>query len=111
MGTSIRIASLVALAVLHLMAGIAPAEADPPPRRTVPSRPRAEATRPAPQPGPSAQRPPVKSYDFAADAIDGTRIQPDGTTLFGLRRPRFSSLIDVRGDFLREVVRSADRLP
>ena len=49
-------------------------------------------------------------FDFTGDNIDGDRIRPDGTTIFGLRSARHGSLIRLRGDFLREIVKSGERL-
>ena len=49
-------------------------------------------------------------FDFTGDNIDGDRIRPDGTTIFGLRTARHGSLIKLRGDFLREIVKSGERL-
>lgn len=52
----------------------------------------------------------VKYYDFTGDNIDGERIRPDGTTIFGLTAARHGSLIKLRGDFVREIMKSAERL-
>ena len=49
-------------------------------------------------------------FDFTGDNIDGDRIRPDGTTIFGLRAARHGSLIRLRGDFLREIVKTGERL-
>ncbi len=98
----------LAFSLAGIVAGAAPAAAEPPARRAAPPRPRAAVT-PARRAAP--RKPPVKTYDFTADAIDGDRIQPDGSTIFGLRGARFPSLIDLRGDFLHEITRSADRVP
>ena len=53
---------------------------------------------------------PVKNYDFLGDEIDGDRIMPDGTTVFGLPDARRPSLIRLRGDFVKEITRSAEQL-
>ena len=58
---------------------------------------------------PSGKKKPV-FFDFTGDNIDGDRIRPDGTTIFGLRSARHGSLIRLRGDFLREIVKSGERL-
>jgi hypothetical protein len=85
------------IAVLLLLALATPALAEPKPR------PREKPTRSAP---PKRTR----TYDFEADVIDSRRVKPDGTTLFGLTAARHRNLIRLRGDFVREIVRSADRL-
>ena len=59
---------------------------------------------------PPAGQVPVKSFNFDGDAIDGERNRPDGTTVFGLQGVRHPSLIRVRGDFLREIARAAERI-
>lgn len=56
------------------------------------------------------QAKPVKDFDFTGDNIDGRRQLPDGTTLFGLPSARHGSLIQLRGDFLPEITRAAERL-
>lgn len=58
---------------------------------------------------PAARKKPV-FFDFTGDEIDGDRIRPDGTTIFGLRAARHGSLIELRGDFLREIVKTGERL-
>ena len=58
---------------------------------------------------PAAKKKPV-FFDFTGDNIDGDRIRPDGTTIFGLRAARHGSLIRLRGDFLREIVKTGERL-
>jgi hypothetical protein len=53
----------------------------------------------------------MRTFDFEGDAIDGSRIAPDGFTLFGLPRAQaHGSLIRLRGDFLPEITRSAEDL-
>ena len=61
------------------------------------------------QPQPGGKKKAV-FFDFTGDNIDGDRIRPDGTTIFGLRATRHGSLIKLRGDFLREIVKSGERL-
>lgn len=55
-------------------------------------------------------RPKTKNYDFLADDIDGSRIRPDNTTIFGRPDARHSSLIRFRTDFIAEILKSADVL-
>ncbi|MBT8493274.1 MAG: hypothetical protein KJO07_09485 [Deltaproteobacteria bacterium] len=52
----------------------------------------------------------AKSFDFEADEIDGSRINPDGTTIFGMRDRKKPSLIRYRAHFLPEILRSAEDL-
>jgi len=69
--------------------------------------------RPARRAAPARQDAPPKKtkyFDFTGDNIDGTRVLPDGTTIFGLKQARHGSLIKLRGDFVREIVKSAERL-
>lgn len=86
----------IALALLLMLSGTASAQSSP--RTPSPKKPAAEKPKP------------VRNYDFLADKIDGDRIQPDGTTLFGLPDARRPSLIRLRGDFVREITRSAEQL-
>ena len=68
--------------------------------------------RPAAKRAPAAKKEakPVKSYDFLGDDIDGQRIQPDGSTMFGLRNAPQGSLIRLRGHFIPEILKSAEKL-
>ena len=59
---------------------------------------------------PTAKKKKPVFFDFTGDNIDGDRIRPDGTTIFGLRTARHGSLIRLRGDFLREIVKTGERL-
>ena len=61
------------------------------------------------QGAPAAQKP-VKNYDFLGDEIDGDKVMPDGTTVFGLPDSKRPSLIRLRGDFVKEITRSAEML-
>ena len=58
----------------------------------------------------TASAKPIRTYEFVPDQVDGDRIRPDGTTIFGLRQVRHGSLIRLRGDFLREIVQSAEHV-
>jgi len=93
---------ILALAVA-LAAAPAPAAADPAPRATAPKR--------TGVPHAPRRKVPIRTYSFTGDALDGSRVRPDGSTLFGLRGARHSSLIELRGDFLREMARTAERVP
>jgi hypothetical protein len=93
-----------------------PAAADPAPPAAAKSagvRPRPRAPRLAPSGGrvAPARGAPVRTYEFTADVLDGSRVRPDGSTLFGLRGAQHSNLIELRGDFLPEITRSAEDLP
>ena len=92
---------ITALAIVAALA--LPAAAQP--KAKTPTRKGKAAT--APQP--AAKKKPV-FFDFTGDNIDGDRIRPDGTTIFGLRAARHGSLIRLRGDFLREIVKTGERL-
>jgi hypothetical protein len=62
----------------------------------------------APASAPAAQR--VKNYDFDADLIDGELVKPEGEFLAGRKYAQHGSLIKVRADFIREIVKSAEDL-
>jgi hypothetical protein len=63
------------------------------------------------QPKPGAQPPPkVKNYDFEADNIDGELIKPEGEFVNARRFAEHGSLIRLRTDFIREIVKSAEDL-
>ena len=64
--------------------------------------PRADATQPA------AQR--VKNYDFDADLVEGELVKPEGEFLNARKFAEHGSLIKVRADFIREIVKSAEDL-
>lgn len=97
---------ITALAIAAALAAAATSAAAQPKPRTARRAPRATAAhREAPPP---ARK--VRTYDFEGDAIDGDRVRPDGTTIFGLRAARHGSLIHLRGDFVREIVKTAERL-
>lgn len=72
------------------------------------ARPKRAAAKRAPVAKKEAK--PVKSYDFLGDDIDGQRIQPDGTTMFGLRSAPHGSLIRLRGQFIPEILKSAEKI-
>jgi hypothetical protein len=92
---------ITALAIVATLAATAGAQPKP-----------ARRARPAAAAKKESAAPPKKArfYDFTGDNIDGDRIRPDGTTIFGLNAARHGNLIKLRGDFVREIVKSADRL-
>jgi hypothetical protein len=52
----------------------------------------------------------VKTYDFSGDTIDGELVKPDGEFLDTRKLAEHSSLIRVRQDFIKEIVKSAENL-
>ena len=52
----------------------------------------------------------VKSYDFTGDEIDGDLVNPDGEFIDPRQFASHSSLIRIRKDFIREIVKSAEDL-
>ena len=63
------------------------------------------------KPGPAGTAAPrVRNYDFDADFIDGELVRPEGEFLNARRQAEHGSLIRVRTDFIREIVKSAEDL-
>jgi hypothetical protein len=54
--------------------------------------------------------PRVRNYDFDADFIDGELVRPDGELLSARGKVEHGSLIKVRDNFIREIVKSAEDL-
>ena len=52
----------------------------------------------------------VKSYDFTGDEIDGDLIKPDGDFIDTRGFADYASLIRIRQDFIREILKSAEDL-
>lgn len=52
----------------------------------------------------------VKTYDFTGDEIDGELVKPDGDFLDTRKFANHSSLIRLRKDFIKEIVKSAEDL-
>jgi len=50
----------------------------------------------------------VRVFNFEGDTISTDYLKPGGALIEGLRRGRRSSLIDVRLDFVAEILRSAE---
>jgi hypothetical protein len=97
---------LIAAVVSILSVGVASAQ-------TSPAQPRggSRARPAAPPPGPASNAPPrVRNYDFDADFIDGELVRPEGEFLAARRTAEHGSLIRVRQDFIREIVKSAEDL-
>jgi hypothetical protein len=51
-----------------------------------------------------------KKFDFDADDVTGELIKPEGENYRGRVFSEHSSLIRVRSDFIREIVKSAENL-
>lgn len=68
-----------------------------------------KGVKPSKRPGPdAAARTRVKSYNFLADEIDGDRILPDNTTIFGRDVVVHDSLLRLRTEFISEIIKSAE---
>jgi predicted secreted Zn-dependent protease len=52
----------------------------------------------------------VKTYDFSGDTIDGDLVKPDGEMVDTRSFANHSSLIRIRKDFIREILKSAEDL-
>jgi hypothetical protein len=83
-----------------MLGGVATAQT----RAPRPARPAAGA------PTTTAPTPRVRNYDFDADFIDGELVRPEGEFLGARRTVEHGSLIRVRTDFIREIVKSAEDL-
>jgi len=67
----------------------------------------AVAGEPAPAEGETGDKE-VRVFNFEGDTISTDYLKPGGTLIEGLRRGRRSSLIEVRLDFVAEILRSAE---
>ena len=52
----------------------------------------------------------VKTYDFSGDTIDGDLVKPDGEMVNTRTFANHTSLIRIRKDFIREILKSAEDL-
>ena len=52
----------------------------------------------------------VKTYDFTGDNIDGDLVKPDGVSIDTRTFASHTSLIRIRKDFIREILKSAEDL-
>lgn len=52
----------------------------------------------------------VRNYDFTGDEIDGELVKPDGDFLDTRKFASHTSLIRLRKDFIKEIVKSAEDL-
>lgn len=49
-------------------------------------------------------------YDFEADDVEGTIVRPDEANISGEQHGKTSSLIQIRTDFIPELIRSVERI-
>lgn len=56
------------------------------------------------------QAPPVQRYDFDNDVVEGTTKTPDGDTIMARNKSESKSLIRLRQDFRRELLKSAESI-
>jgi hypothetical protein len=52
----------------------------------------------------------VKVYDFSGDTIEGDLVKPEGSTVDARDFAKHSSLITIRTNFIKEIVKSAEDL-
>ena len=52
----------------------------------------------------------VKVYDFSGDTIEGDLVKPEGSTVDARDFAKHSSLITIRKDFIKEIIKSAEDL-
>ena len=59
---------------------------------------------------PKEEKKAVKSYDFTGDEIDGELVKPDGDFLDTRKFASHTSLIRLRTNFIKEILKSAEDL-
>lgn len=59
---------------------------------------------------PAAGNAKVKTYDFSGDTIEGDLVKPEGSTVDARDFAKHSSLITIRKDFIKEIIKSAEDL-
>ncbi|MFT3698953.1 MAG: hypothetical protein QM831_37750 [Kofleriaceae bacterium] len=52
----------------------------------------------------------VKTYDFSGDTIEGDLVKPEGSTVDARDFAKHSSLITIRKEFIKEIIKSAQDL-
>ncbi len=62
------------------------------------------------KPAPPAGNGKVKTYDFSGDTIEGDLVKPEGSTVDARDFAKHSSLITIRKDFIKEIIKSAEDL-
>lgn len=60
--------------------------------------------------GENAKSDKVKTYDFSGDTIDGDLLKPDGEVVDTRTFASHTSLIRIRKDFIKEILKSAEDL-
>lgn len=50
------------------------------------------------------------TYDFDGDTVEGALLRPEGDLMSGTRHGKESSLINIRADFIPEMIRSVHEL-
>lgn len=50
------------------------------------------------------------TYDFDGDDVEGNLVRPDGENITGDQRGKTSSLINIRSDFIPEMLKSVETL-
>lgn len=55
-------------------------------------------------------KPKVKTFDFSGDDIDGELIKPDGEFVDPRKFANHKTLIRIRQDFIKEIIKSAEDL-
>ncbi len=101
------------VAAMTLSVSTASAEKNPKTKQSSASKARAPKSKAGTQPSatrPTASTGKAKNYDFTGDDIDGSRVLPDNTTIFGRDVAEHQSLIRLRTEFIGEIIRSADML-
>ncbi len=56
------------------------------------------------------EQPKVKTYDFSGDDVQGDLLKPDGESIDARAFASHTSLIRIRTDFIREILKSAEDL-
>ena len=87
---------IAAIAVLMLSGGTGVALAQP------------KAAKPAPAGQDSVQYKAKTVYDFEDDTVEGDLQRPDGELVDSMRKVKHSSLIEIRKDFIPEMLKSLE---
>ena len=91
---------IAAMAVLMLVGGSAIAQQQPAPKPA--------AAKPAPAPAGGDDNVAYKAktvYDFEDDTVEGDLQRPDGELVDSMRKVKHSSLIEIRKDFIPEMLK------
>lgn len=49
-------------------------------------------------------------YDFEGDDVDGALVKPNETSITGEQHGKTSSLIDIRADFINEMIKTVEEI-